>query len=229
MKECAENFQCRCTTRGPQQGTCRNVTPTCCVSCGFRVTRGNMCMFGHQERDIAVRHGDDYLSSADIEDLALAGKHAQEGCLISRQTSSDDTMEKARSRSKVLNVFISDYSGYTYEPDARHSELNVKEVGLQGAKTLSAPVSDMHHESGRTAGSRRVQEDASAWRSTSGLLRSARASRAARHTTLPCCFHFSCDFQGRKSNFTNSKTLVGRCRDRPSRALPFDLPECKEP
>ena len=26
-------------------------------------------MFGHQERDIAVRHGDDYLSSADIEDL----------------------------------------------------------------------------------------------------------------------------------------------------------------
>ena len=28
-------------------------------------------------------------------------------------------------------------------------------------------------------------------------------------------------FQGRKSNF-------GGCRDRPSRALPFDLPECTE-
>lgn len=28
-------------------------------------------------------------------------------------------------------------------------------------------------------------------------------------------FKFGCDLQGRKINFTNSKTLVGRCRDRP--------------
>ena len=28
MKECVENFQCRCTARGPQQETHRRVTPT---------------------------------------------------------------------------------------------------------------------------------------------------------------------------------------------------------
>ena len=28
-------------------------------------------------------------------------------------------------------------------------------------------------------------------------------------------------------NFTNSKTLVGRCRDRPSRALPLTCPNVK--
>ena len=28
-------------------------------------------------------------------------------------------------------------------------------------------------------------------------------------------FEFFCDLQGRNNNFTNSKTLVGRCRDRP--------------
>ena len=36
-----------------------------------------------------------------------------------------------------------------------------------------------------------------------------------------------CDLQGRKINFTSSKTLVGRCRDRPWRS--FGLPECEQP
>ena len=35
-------------------------------------------------------------------------------------------------------------------------------------------------------------------------------------------------FRGRKINFTNSKTLFGRCRDRPWRALPWTRPDVKE-
>ena len=34
------------------------------------------------------------------------------------------------------------------------------------------------------------------------------------HQQVVCC----CDLQGRNINFTNSKTLVGGCRDRPSRS-----------
>ena len=37
----------------------------------------------------------------------------------------------------------------------------------------------------------------------------------------------SCDIQDRKINFTNSNTLVGWCRDRPSRALPQTCPNAK--
>ena len=39
-----------------------------------------------------------------------------------------------------------------------------------------------------------------------------------------CCNGSCCDVQGRKIKFTNSKTLVGRCRDRPSRALTLTFP-----
>ena len=37
-----------------------------------------------------------------------------------------------------------------------------------------------------------------------------------------------CDLQGRKINFTTSKTLVGWCRDGPSRALPLTCPNVKD-
>ena len=36
-----------------------------------------------------------------------------------------------------------------------------------------------------------------------------------------------CDLQGRRINFANSKTLVGRCRDRPSSASPLTFPNAK--
>ena len=36
-----------------------------------------------------------------------------------------------------------------------------------------------------------------------------------------------CNLQGRKMNFTNSKTLVGQCRDPPSSASPLTCPNIK--
>ena len=51
-----------------------------------------------------------------------------------------------------------------------------------------------------------------------------------RSSKLHRCVHqnplFDCDLQGRKIDFTNSKTLVSR----PTvTRVTFDLPECKEP
>ena len=55
--------------------------------------------------------------------------------------------EEDKKQIKVLKKFIAvKDSGYTYE-HVRHSDMIVKELGLQGAQTLSTPVSDMHHES----------------------------------------------------------------------------------
>ena len=54
---------------------------------------------------------------------------------------------ESKKQIKVLNRFISvKDSGNTYEPDVRHSEMLVNELGLQGEKTLSTPVSDMQNE-----------------------------------------------------------------------------------
>ena len=48
-------------------------------NCGVRVARGNTCMFGHQEHDtVETVHGDEFVSTADIEDLRWLEKLAQE-------------------------------------------------------------------------------------------------------------------------------------------------------
>ena len=44
---------------------------------------------------------------------------------------------------------------------------------------------------------------------------------------LIICQRYDCHRQGRKINCTNSKTLVGGCRDRPLRALPLTFPNVK--
>ena len=51
-------------TRSPARNsqTCYTNVP---CNCGFRVARGNTCIFRRQERDIVV-HGDDFVSTADI-------------------------------------------------------------------------------------------------------------------------------------------------------------------
>ena len=47
----------------------------------------------------------------------------------------------------MLNRIISvEEGGYTYEPDARHAEVIIKELGLQEAKPVTTPVADECHE-----------------------------------------------------------------------------------
>ena len=50
---------------------------------------------------------------------------------------------------------------------------------------------------------------------------------AAFFSNFRVVFFFFFAFWGRKINFANSKTLVGRCRDRQSRALPLTCPNVK--
>ena len=115
-------------------------------SCGFRVTRGNTCMFGHLERDIVMVHGDDFVSTADVGDQRWLESMLEEKSEITTDIIGHDGA--SMQQIKVLDRFISvKDSGYTYEPDARHSGMIVKELGWQGAQTLSTRVSDMHHDS----------------------------------------------------------------------------------
>ena len=91
--------------------------------------------------------------------MGVGWKACSERSSNSRQTSSD-TMEKSKKQITVLSWYISVInSGYTYEPDVRHSEIIVKELGLEGAKTLSEHTSVRHGpREQRAAGSREVQE-----------------------------------------------------------------------
>ena len=103
-------------------------------------------MFGHLERDIVMVHGDDFVSTADVGDQRWLESMLEEKSEIPTDIIGHDGA--SMKQIKVLNRFITVKDcGYTYEPDARHAGMIVKEFGWQGAKTLSTPVSDMHHES----------------------------------------------------------------------------------
>ena len=75
-------------------------------SCGFRVSRGNTCIFGHQERDIVVMvHGDDFASTGDIEDLRWLESMIKEKFANTTDIIGHDG--ESKKHIKVLNRFIS--------------------------------------------------------------------------------------------------------------------------
>ena len=123
---------------GNQEKGCRKcwtVYTDMLCNCGSRVARANMCMCGHQERNIVVMvHGDDFVSTADNEDLQ-------------KTTDTIGHDGDGKKQIKVLNTFISvNCGGHTYEPDVRHPEMIVKELVLQGAKTCTTRVNSLDHE-----------------------------------------------------------------------------------
>ena len=97
-------------------------------------------MLEHPGRDIVVMvHGNAYLSTADIEDLIGLASMLKEQFEVTTDIIGHG--EESKQQIKVLNKSISmKHGGYTYEPDVRHSEMIVKELELQGAKTLTAPM-----------------------------------------------------------------------------------------
>ena len=69
---------------------------------------------------------------------------------------------------------------------------------------------------------RRTRE--SDWRERRAEHRAAQRQLEVVRQLMVVEMELDCDHQGRKINFANSKTLVGRCRDRPQRAFPLTCP-----
>ena len=109
---------------------------------GFKRTRACTCTFRHTSRDIdLVVHGDDFISTGDGEDLQWLRMLFETKFEISTNVigheAGDDT------QLKVLNRIISvKENAYTYEPDARHAEIVIRELGLQEAKAVTTPVAE---------------------------------------------------------------------------------------
>lgn len=107
---------------------------------GFKVTRASTCIMYHAEKDIyLIVHGDDCVSVGDGDDLEWLRKVFETRFEISTVvlgTDPDDVKE-----AKILNRIISvTEAGYTYEADARHSEVIIKNLGLLEAKGTSSPT-----------------------------------------------------------------------------------------
>ena len=114
---------------------------------GFKRTRACTCTFRHTSRDIdLVVHGDDFISTADGEDLQWLRMLFEIKFEISTNVIGHEAGDDKQL--KVLNRIISvEENGFTYEPDARHAEIVIRELGLQEAKAVTTPVADECHES----------------------------------------------------------------------------------
>ena len=114
---------------------------------GFKRTRACTCTFRHTGHDIDLMvHGDDFLSTGDQEDLKWLQEVFESKFEISTNTIGHDPNDEKQL--KILNRIITvEENGYTYEPDARHAETIIIELGLQDAKSVSTPVADELRES----------------------------------------------------------------------------------
>ena len=86
-------------------------------------------------------HGDDFLSIGDHEDLIWLQKVLEEKFEISTNMVGHGVQDEKQL--KVLNRIISaEEYGFTYEPDARHAEILIRDLGLTGAKAVATPGDD---------------------------------------------------------------------------------------
>ena len=115
---------------------------TLLINNGFERTRACTCTFRHHERDIDLMvHGDDFVSTGDGDDLVWLKGIFEAKFEISTNTIGHEPQDEKQL--KVLNRIITvEEHGYTYEPDARHAEVIIRDLGLRDAKSVSTPTAD---------------------------------------------------------------------------------------
>lgn len=109
---------------------------------GFTTGLSNPCIFYHPKRHILTMvHGDDFASTAANEDLEWLRQELEKEFLLKTDVIGPGNQQKREV--KILNRIIRyTRTGIEYEADARHSELIIKQLGLEQAKPLSSPAID---------------------------------------------------------------------------------------
>ena len=110
------------------------------VQNGFIPGRCSPCNFRHVSRDIAMTvHGDDFTCSGSEEDLAWLEEKMKEKFEIKVEILGPDA-RRHKQEIRVLNrVLRWTKEGIQYEPDQRHAEIVVRELGLTEAKKVTTP------------------------------------------------------------------------------------------
>ena len=105
------------------------------VKCGFVKGQPSPCDFYHRERLISVTvHGDDFTSTGRERELGWMELELQENFEIKTEILGPDAA-RHKQEIRILNRVIAWTSdGMTYEADPRHSEIMIRELGLDSTK-----------------------------------------------------------------------------------------------
>ena len=106
---------------------------------GFVQARSSPCIFKHEDKDIATMvHGDDLVSAGTDNSLKWMQKIVEAAFEISTTVIGPEATDKKQV--KVLNRTITyTGTGIEYEPDPRHAEIIVKDLGLEACNSVVTP------------------------------------------------------------------------------------------
>ena len=97
------------------------------------------CGFHHAEWDLStVVHGDDFLTEGPADSLIKMNTASEQNFQVKTEIIGPDARQQLEAR--VLNRVIRwEDTGITWEPDPRHVEIMIEQMGLKGAKQLKIP------------------------------------------------------------------------------------------
>ena len=106
---------------------------------GFRQARSSPCIFSHPEKDIATMvHGDDFVSAGTENALRWMQKIVKAAFEISTTIIGPESRDKKQVR--VLNRTVTyTNAGIESEPDPRHAEIILKDLGLEASNSVVTP------------------------------------------------------------------------------------------
>ena len=110
------------------------------VNNGFVVGRASPCNFKHAVKELVITvHGDDFTAAGPESDLKwfrdiMKSRYDIKETMLGPESHMAQEM-------RVLNRTISwRAEGITYEPDSKHAELIIEEMGLKGGKPVCSPI-----------------------------------------------------------------------------------------
>ena len=106
---------------------------------GFETGKGSTCNFHHQKKQIAMTvHGDDFTACGSDQDLTWLSAKFKEKFEVKVQILGPGSEHEQEVR--ILNRIVRwTESGIAYEPDQRHAEMVVRDLGLEQAKAVATP------------------------------------------------------------------------------------------
>ena len=106
---------------------------------GFETGKGSTCNFCHHEREISMTvHGDDFTACGSDLDLAWLSQKFRDKFEVKIRILGPD--RKHEQEVRILNRVVRwTDSGLTYEPDQRHAEMVIRDLGLENAKIVTSP------------------------------------------------------------------------------------------
>ena len=128
-------------TRDAAQNWTQTYTRVLCDALGFEKGSSSPCSFYHKRRQVhLVVHGDDFFVEGDGRELRSLNQQLQQHFELKTENLAPDAAAGEVQEIRFLNrVLRWTQQGLTWEADPRHSEMVVRQLGLENSRSVATP------------------------------------------------------------------------------------------